>query len=136
MDKISRFGAYGVIREGKKVLLICQKSGVYKGLLHLPGGGIEFGETPEETLHRELKEEVALGVGRLDLLCAAASTGCYVKNGKDVEFHHVGFIYEVEKIFPLPGVVPEEVSGWYDLDELSVDRLSPFAAHVFKQLMG
>lgn len=131
MEKITRFGAYGVIRKGEKVLLVLQKSGVYKGLLHLPGGGIEFGEAPEETLRRELKEEVALGFEKLDLLCVAASTGMYKREGDDCHFHHVGVIYAVAGFSELEGIVPEETSGWYDLKELQKDRLAPFASQVF-----
>ena len=43
----------------KKTLLIRQKRGPYAGKLDFPGGGIEFGESPEQALRREFAEEVA-----------------------------------------------------------------------------
>lgn len=43
----------GVIFRGKKLLLVTNKFGDYK----FPGGGAEPGESHEETLARELKEE-------------------------------------------------------------------------------
>jgi len=53
--------AYAVITEGDKILL-CRlgKDSADPGLWTLPGGGGEFGETPEETCHRELMEETGL----------------------------------------------------------------------------
>ena len=49
-NPLSRFGAYGILLGDSAILLTRKKSGPYKGLWDLPGGGIEFGETPEEAL--------------------------------------------------------------------------------------
>lgn len=50
--KISRTGVYGVAKETGNILLVIQKSGPFGGLFDLPGGGIEFGEDPNQALHR------------------------------------------------------------------------------------
>jgi 8-oxo-dGTP diphosphatase len=67
----SRHGAYGVLLQGSRILLSLKKSGPYKGLWGLPGGAIEFGETLEEALKRELLEETALAAAQLELLSIA-----------------------------------------------------------------
>jgi len=48
-------------RQGK-VLMVKAKRGFTKGIWDLPGGFINFGETPEESLEREVKEETGLEV--------------------------------------------------------------------------
>jgi ADP-ribose pyrophosphatase YjhB (NUDIX family) len=50
---------------GGEVLLIRRAFAPLQGLWTLPGGRRELDETIEETAHRELAEELALGVGRL-----------------------------------------------------------------------
>ena len=54
------------IRDGK-VLLARHTYGAGKGMLIIPGGYVDFGETPEETLVREYMEETGITVkaGRL-----------------------------------------------------------------------
>jgi ADP-ribose pyrophosphatase YjhB (NUDIX family) len=53
--------AYAVIQQDDEVLL-CRlgEQSPDPGLWTLPGGGGEFGESPEETCHRELMEETGL----------------------------------------------------------------------------
>jgi 8-oxo-dGTP diphosphatase len=52
-----RPAAYAVIIHNKKVLLINIEGGY-----HMPGGGIELGETPEEAIIREVGEEANIKV--------------------------------------------------------------------------
>jgi len=47
-----------VIRDGDKVFATERGYGEYKGYWEFPGGKIEPGETPEEAIIREIKEEL------------------------------------------------------------------------------
>ena len=59
---IYREAARGIILNGKKLLMIySSKDGDYK----FPGGGVELGETYEETLVREVREESGATVTKI-----------------------------------------------------------------------
>lgn len=47
-----------IIRDGNKVFATARGYGEYKGWWEFPGGKVEPGETPEEALVREIKEEL------------------------------------------------------------------------------
>src|SRR3989338_10893667 len=59
-------GAVMVNPEGKIFLM---KSPKWKGKYVIPGGHIELGESMEEALHREIKEETGLDIHDLHFLC-------------------------------------------------------------------
>ena len=63
MPKIIRVTAAIIEREGK-ILIAKRKAGddLFAGLWEFPGGKIEEGETPEECMARELKEELDIEV--------------------------------------------------------------------------
>lgn len=50
----SHLGVYGLIVNEGKILLIKKNRGPYKGLLDLPGGGLEDGESTHQALEREI----------------------------------------------------------------------------------
>ena len=50
-----RPAAYGIVVNDDKILLTKQR-----GKFHLPGGGIELGEMPEDAVLREIREETGL----------------------------------------------------------------------------
>ncbi len=60
---IDRYGVVGVIVERGRYLLIRRSQTVLApGKLCFPGGGIESGETPQEALVREFREELGVAV--------------------------------------------------------------------------
>lgn len=63
-----------VIKDNDKYLLTKRANldkedeAYFKGKWEIPGGGLEFGESPEETLHREVIEELGIEVDVQTLL--------------------------------------------------------------------
>lgn len=56
-----------VISKDKKILLVKRGREPHKNTWMFPGGFIEYGEHPEETLKREVKEETGLKVKKISL---------------------------------------------------------------------
>ncbi len=60
MKRHTHLGVYGVLVRNNQVLLVRKGRGPHTGKWDFPGGTIEFGETPYETLLREFEEETGL----------------------------------------------------------------------------
>ncbi|MCI0449351.1 MAG: NUDIX domain-containing protein [Chlorobi bacterium] len=90
--ELSRFGVYAYLKYKRKIILIKKVRGPYKGRWDLPGGKIDFGETPEEALAREVLEETGLKLKSLALTNAIG----YNKETSKETLHHVGIIYNCE----------------------------------------
>ena len=125
----TRTGAYGVATQNNNILLVTQKSGPYKGLLDLPGGGIELFESPIEALKREWIEEVSLGfleAVSFDQLAVTLELEAGI-------FQQFGMIYLVSGLHELNSS-KELQSNWYSIELLEETELTPFARHVVKRL--
>ena len=59
----------GIIQDGGKVFATQRGYGDYKDFWEFPGGKMEPGETPEQALARELKEELAIDVSVGEFVC-------------------------------------------------------------------
>ena len=57
-----------VIKDGDKIFATARGYGEYKGWWEFPGGKIEKGETPEQALVREIKEELSATIEVDDLI--------------------------------------------------------------------
>ena len=57
-----------VIRDGDKIFATARGHGEYKGWWEFPGGKIEEGETPQQALMREIREELAAEIAVGDLI--------------------------------------------------------------------
>ncbi len=84
------FGVYAILRYKDKYILIQKGKGPFKGRWDLPGGKIDFGETPEQTLKREISEETGLKLRSYKLVSVEA----YTHETKKENFHHTGVIFK------------------------------------------
>lgn len=135
--RVQRFGAYGLVTDPAGRVLLTRIAAGYPGggRWHLPGGGTDFGETPERALARELYEETSqqgrilrlLGVGhRYD----PAAMG---PEGVPLDWHVIRVLYQVKVDEPTVAAVTEAAGGstaeaaWFgpaELDNLPLTELS------------
>ena len=94
--KSTHVGAYGLIIKNDEIALIKKARGGYTGLLDIPGGGIEHGESPEETLIREIKEEAGADVLNYELLDVKSNRIVWHDETFNEDLHQIGILYKVE----------------------------------------
>lgn len=125
--QVTRLGVYGVSIKDGNILLVQQKKGPYADKLDFPGGGVEFGESPEQVLRREFVEEVSMEFDSLRLIDnltvrinvpADSSSEAY-------EFFHIGMIYRIDGCRSTREQVQQELNYiWIDPQTLSKDQCS------------
>ena len=109
----SRLGAYALVTDGDLVLLSrFAPGGEIGGLWMLPGGGVEFGESPADAVVREVYEETGMHVRITGLLDVGSNTHRFDRAGRPVHAHHVQVLYRAEVTGGTLGVV--EVNGSTD----------------------
>lgn len=135
MKQFKHLGAYGLIIEERKIVLIKKKGGPYNEKLDLPGGTIEWGETPEQTLIRELNEEVGIDVTNYELFDANSVVLEWMHKEELEKVHHLGIFY---KILDYNNDVLEKIkideknddslgARFYEIDKLRKNELSDIA---------
>ena len=128
-------GAYGLVVNDNKILLVKKKTGPYDGLLDLPGGTIEFNETPLEALKREFKEEVGINVIEAHLFDADSVNVDWNYENELIKVHHIGIFYKIDKY---EGEIKKENTideinddsmgaEFYDINSLKETELSKIA---------
>jgi ADP-ribose pyrophosphatase YjhB (NUDIX family) len=125
-DPRTRLSAYGLCLDASRRLLLARMAvGPDKGRWTLPGGGVDWGEHPDDALLRELKEETgAEGVTAGRVLAVYSRTYDRSVERPWAPFHHVGIVYEVE------GVGEDLVHE----QDGSTDRCEWFAREAVEQL--
>jgi 8-oxo-dGTP diphosphatase len=81
-----------ILCEDDSIVLIKRKYDPYKGSWALPGGFVEWGETVESAVVREVKEETGLEVDIIELV------GVYSDPERDPRGHTVTVCYLMRKI--------------------------------------
>ena len=108
--QVTRISAYGLVLQNQRILL-CRISAQLPrdaGYWTLPGGGLNFGEDPVETMTREVNEETGLIVRSLGV---AGIDSVFIED-KDHDFQGIRIIYHTELI---GGTLTNEIDGSTDL---------------------
>jgi 8-oxo-dGTP diphosphatase len=105
----------GIMEDNGKVLIARRRPGKHMGgKWEFPGGKIEPGETPEQSLARELDEELAIRAHVGGFLCRTFFEG----DGVDLEL----LVYRVDRIEGVPQLVEHDEIRWvYPGDLLTYD---------------
>jgi 8-oxo-dGTP diphosphatase len=82
----------GILLQDDSVLLVQRKNTPFQGAWALPGGFVEYGETTESAVIRELLEETGLRVKILTLL------GVYSDPHRDPRGHTVTVAYLIHQV--------------------------------------
>ena len=101
----------------KEFILIKRKNEPFKGQWALPGGFVDYGETVENAVIREMKEETSLDITIESLL------GVYSDPKRDERFHTVSVVY-VCKAYGNPIAQDDAKEVYvYNLDEIPFEKL-------------
>ncbi len=121
-------------REGRHLFTVRAKD-PGKGLLGLPGGFVDAGESAEEALHREAREEIGGQLDAIRYLCSSPNR--YLFGG--VEYDVLDLFYTAEL---RPGELvqdPEEIGGmrWLKRSEVRLDDIAfPSMRAAWRQLIS
>ncbi|MFW3146671.1 MAG: NUDIX domain-containing protein [Thermoplasmatota archaeon] len=110
------------VKGEEEVLLVKRGKEPFKGTWALPGGFVEYGETTENAVIRELKEETGLDCFIRDMVKVASAPG------RDPRGHTVSVVYLLgaEGEAPPKGGDDADEADWFPLDsvpELAFDHL-------------
>jgi 8-oxo-dGTP diphosphatase len=130
-----RIAAYGVCIDGTGRLLLARAAPSLSvhGRWFLPGGGVQHGENPVESLHREIEEETGLTVHAGPLLHVLSD----VRSLPDgTSLHTVRLVYRVDS---WEGTLRPEADGttdaaaWFTPEEVRALPLAPYVKTVLEQ---
>lgn len=131
-------GVYGLIIKDNKIALVLKSRGAYTGKLDLPGGSFEHGERPEETLKREIKEELNADVKTCKLFDAESVVVDWMHHEEMENMHHIGIFYKVslKKTNLKMDADGRDSLGakWYDISSLKKSMVSPLVWIELKKL--
>jgi len=100
--------------------------GEWKDWWEFPGGKIEAGETPEEALKREIREELSTGISVDEYLCTVEYD--YPK------FHLTMHCYMCSLLTNTLHLNEHEAAKWLEKDELDNVRWLPADLNVIKEI--
>ena len=135
----ARVVVVGVVRNDRDEYLVCrmpEHRGVFPGEWGLPGGGVEAGETLEQALRREIREELGLAVRDQEPLFFAEAT--HPKLFPDGRQEEVRMIFLLFGCRAEPGEIrlsdEFDAAAWVTPERLSSYRLNAATVDTFRRL--
>ena len=135
--KRQRIAVYGVCRDGEGRILLARASPAItlQGRWFLPGGGVDHGESPPDTLRREIEEEAGLTVTVGPLLDVLSDVRTIPAG---TSLHTIRIIYRVASwsgtLRPEVGGTTDAV-GWFTPEEVRDLPLAQYVQIVVDRLL-
>jgi 8-oxo-dGTP diphosphatase len=107
----------GVVTKNESVLLVKRRNNPFKGRWALPGGFVEYGETTESAIIREILEETGLKTRVRSLI------GVYSDPKRDPRGHTITIVYSLDLIGDAANIVGGDDAAdarFFKVDELPV----------------
>ena len=132
-----RVAAYAIVRDEQDRVLLCHihPSVGVGDVWTLPGGGLEFGESPARAVVREMQEETGF-LGEIERLVEVDDR--LFSNGDDGDrMHAIRIVYDVRIV---SGALRDEADGstdtcrWVAPEEALQMRLGELARHAVERL--
>jgi 8-oxo-dGTP diphosphatase len=130
----TRIGAYALCLDDAGRILLTRLAAIEvdAGAWTLPGGGVEFGEHPDEAVIRELEEETGLRGEIVELGGIFSHVYHHSRAANGADLHFLGILYHCRLV---GGALRDEVDGttdaarWFSRDEVADVRLVEIARH-------
>lgn len=115
--------ACAVIVHNNKILLVKRGAEPGKGKLDFAGGFVDYNETGEQALRRELLEELQLPVEHLQYMFSLPNRYFY----KDVQYHTLDAFFKIE-LDELPQLTLQtsEIEGymWIKVEDIQLEEMA------------
>jgi 8-oxo-dGTP diphosphatase len=119
MEKTPVPNADIIIEKEGRIVLIKRLKDPFKGMLALPGGKMDYGETIEDAAIREALEETSIKVRLKGIM------GVYSEPGRDPRYHAMSIVFVAE---PEEGELKAGSDAaeavWMDVSEIDTARMS------------
>lgn len=122
MDKFQKIGVSAFIHNNSRVLILrrSKKEKFMSGFYDLPGGKVEFGESLEKALEREIKEETNLKIKKL----TPYSSFSYISDNGKRHTVDIQFLVEVSSIKAIKMTDAHDDYKWIRKNEISNYKMS------------
>lgn len=134
---MEHYGVYGIWRQSGLIVAIRKGRGPYLGMLDLPGGSPQPGETDMETLERELREECGVSNVAVSSWHAFDFQVEKSSSGESIALRHRGLIALVtvqDEIRFMAGVEDVEGVELIDPTQHAVEEFTPTFAYALSLL--
>jgi 8-oxo-dGTP pyrophosphatase MutT (NUDIX family) len=130
---MKHFGVYAIWQQDARTVLVRKTRGPYSGLLDLPGGSPEPGESELTTLRRELREECGVQVlRRLETVTFDFHVD-QDSSERPIDFTHTGVVSHVEVDGPVVhAIVAHDVGGTVLATAADAQMFSPLVVEALR----
>ena len=133
MRKQTHIGAYGLIENEGKILLTTKDCGPYKGLLDLPGGSFQHGETARDCVAREMEKESELDINDLKLFDVLTDRITWQNNEDMEDLHLICILFNINAQI---NNIKDSKLNWFDINTINYDNLTPLAMKAIVEYKG